>query len=346
MDTSLITLVENPLDKQYIFNIGSSNINTKTIIVDKKYTNKFYSYPFGTTRTRFARNDPFDIKWSNNEIFITKNNNSSSNNGWNINLKIWYPPDVKLSELNIISLIPFNYGIIQKYNLEKEHYKYGLVIPFFSRADYVQQFLTSLQKSDLSDCLMVFVDESMTKDVDDDHVSVNSMISSFVGNNLIKIYKNKHGNMFDSILTGWDVLYRYCDFMVTLDSDTLVKENWLEKITESFITAEQDSNNDFILCSGFNVESQRHYVIEKRDIYIIKGSVGGCNMFFRKKIYPDYIRRTLISHKWDTNIISYIKELNGIFVTTNPSVIQHIGKVSSGHRNDVNTSWDHSNDYE
>ena len=55
-------------------------------------------------------------------------------------------------------------------------------------------------------------------------------------------------------------------------------------------------------------------------------------MFFHKDIYPDYIRKTLISYKWDSNIISFIKELGGVIGTTNPSVIQHIGEYSSGHR--------------
>jgi len=61
-------------------------------------------------------------------------------------------------------------------------------------------------------------------------------------------------------------------------------------------------------------------------------------MFFHKNIYPDYIRKTLISHKWDSNIISYIQELGGIIGTTNPSVIQHIGEISSGHRDDLTNS--------
>ena len=71
--------------------------------------------------------------------------------------------------------------------------------------------------------------------------------------------------------------------------------------------------------------------------------MGGCNMFFHKDIYPDYIRKTLISYKWDSNIVSYIQELGGIIGTTTPSVIQHIGEVSSGHRDDqMDSSYDRS----
>ena len=101
--------------------------------------------------------------------------------------------------------------------------------------------------------------------------------------------------------------------------------------------------NPFVLASGFNTETERHRIIERRSQYILKNSVGGCNMFFHKDIYPDYIRKTLISYKWDSNIVSYIKELGGIIGTTTPSVIQHIGEVSSGHRDDpMNSSCDKS----
>ena len=68
-------------------------------------------------------------------------------------------------------------------------------------------------------------------------------------------------------------------------------------------------------------------------------------MFFHKNIYPDYIRKTLISYKWDSNIVSYIQELGGVIGTTNPSVIQHIGEISSGHRDIISKSIYDKSDY-
>jgi hypothetical protein len=121
-------------------------------------------------------------------------------------------------------------------------------------------------------------------------------------------------------------------------------KDWINKIDISFQAMKNDyPNNPFILASGFNTETQRHCVIEKKSEYILKNSIGGCNMFFHKDIYPDYIRKTLISYKWDSNIISYIQGLGGIIGTTNPSVIQHIGEFSSGHRDEpINSGYDRS----
>lgn len=99
-----------------------------------------------------------------------------------------------------------------------------------------------------------------------------------------------------------------------------------------------------ILLSGFNVESKRHSIIEKKENFIIKNSVGGCHMFFPKDMYTKSIRRCLISHKWDSNIVESVKEFNTKIITTNPSVIQHIGINTSINRHD-NGCFDEATDY-
>jgi hypothetical protein len=332
--SQIFRMVHRIMQNEIIFPIGVSNQNSITIQLTgpKDYSKKWYTYPFGDTRTRFQKENPFAIEFSkeNNAITITKIKSNSKNlwgDGWKIPLQLWYPHDA--SDF----IIPPNYGRLIRHGIKKKFYRYGLVIPFFSRANYVKEFLESLNQSDLSNCLVVFMDESLTKDVNEDHIVVHSLIKNFKIPNLIKVFKTRHGNMFDSILTGWDMIYPFCDYLITLDSDTIMHKNWISKIDASFNAMKNDyPGNSFVLASGFNTETERHRIIERRSQYILKNSIGGCNMFFHKDIYPDYIRKTLISYKWDSNIISYIQALGGIIGTTNPSVIQHIGEVSSGHR--------------
>ena len=339
--------VRKIMENEIIFPIGTSNENSITIQLTsrKDYSKKWYIYPFGDTRIRFQKNNPFDIHFSTetNSITITKIKSNSKHlwgKGWRFDLKLWYPHEV--SDF----VIPPNYGRLIRNGIKKKSYKYGLVVPFYSRANYVKEFLDSLKQSDMSNCLIVFMDESMTKDVNEDHIACHNLIKNFKIPNLIKVYKNRHGNMFDSILTGWDMIYPFCDYLITLDSDTIMRTDWISKIDESYREIKNDfPENNFIICSGFNAETERHSVIEKKPNYILKNSIGGCNMFFHKGLYPDIIRKTLISYKWDSNIISYIQTLSGIIGTTNPSVIQHIGEVSSGHRDDENNSIYDRSDY-
>ena len=217
--------VHRIMQNEIIFPIGDSNENTLTIQLTspKDYSNKWYIYPFGDTRTRFQKDNPFVIQFSSetNILLITKIKSNSKHlwgDGWKIPLQLWYPHDA--SDF----IIPPNYGRLIRNNVKKKFYKYGLVVPFFSRANYVKEFLESLHQSDLSNCVVIFMDESLTKDVNEDHIAVNSLIKNFKIPNLIKVFKNKHGNMFDSILTGWDMIYPFCDHLITLDSDTIMRK--------------------------------------------------------------------------------------------------------------------------
>jgi hypothetical protein len=343
--SQIFRMVGKIMENEIIIPIGASSENSLTIQLSnqKDYSKKWYIYPFGDTRTRFKKDNPFSINYSSEtkSITITKIKSNSKNlwgDGWKIPLQLWYPHEV--SDF----IIPPNYGRLIRYNIKKKYYKYGLVVPFFNRANYVKEFLEFLENSDLADCLIVFMDESLTKDTNEDQIAVNSLIKNFKIPNLIKVFKNRHGNMFDSILTGWDMIYPFCEYLITLDSDTIMKKDWISKIDMSFQAMKNDyPGNLFLLTSGFNTITERHSIIEKRSEYILKNSVGGCNMFFHKDIYPDYIRKTLISYKWDSNIVSYIQELGGVIGTTTPSVIQHIGKISSGHRYDsIDSGYDRS----
>jgi hypothetical protein len=307
--------------------------------------------PFGTSRTRFETRKVLDIsttfiknidemnRWevrlikNKTELCRSRNERLFYEDTFKIPLELWIPPPPRPLTLDALyTLFPQNYGTIECSLIsEKPKYTLGIVVPFYSRADYVLQFLTSLKNTNLDDCLIVFVDESMTKNVDEDHIEVNKLVKGFemINVSIIKVYKNVHGNMFDSILYGMDFLYTYCEFLSTIDSDTIHKPDWIESLFEGHRECTEDHPGCDILLSGFNTVTTRHTVREKRNKYILKDSVGGCHMLFSKEMYIKSIRRCMISHKWDSNIIESVREFGTKVVTTNPSVVQHIGVTTS-----------------
>lgn len=311
--------VKRIMENEIIFPVGVSNENSITIQLtnNKDYSKKWYIYPFGDNRMRFQKDNPFEINYSPESkiITITKIKNNSKylwGNGWNIPLQLWYPHDVT----NFI--IPPYYGTIKCNKIVKKYNKYGLVIPFLSHSNYIKEFLESLSQADLTECLIVIIDEYI-----EDRICVNNLIKNFKIPNLIKVYKNKNinGNIFESILTGLDMIYPFCEYLIILSPNIIMQKDWISKIDESYCNIKNDyPGNPFILISGFNAD----IIIDKEKSYILKNNIGGLNMFFHKNIYPDYIRKTIISNLWDFNITSYIEELGGIIGTTNPSVIQYI----------------------
>lgn len=341
--------------------------------IDNFYTNPFgcksigYQYPdcfiyLFSIENKFIENDEIIYHY---KIKILRNNdiiNNSINqkyfwiNGWKHNLSItgFNYNFYKIEDLNINlikSILPINYANINlNLNcLNIDIIKCGIVIPIFSRYEYLKLCLESLKKSKIKNCFIILVDESLTKNVNDDHLKCNELVKNFeyCDNIVLKIFKKNHGNMFDSILRGMDILYRFTNYLITIDSDTIQKENWINLLINTYEIAKKENINTNLLLTGFNtINTGMHTISKEFDNYYLKNSFGGCNMFFERKIYLNFIRYCLNSYKWDTNIINLLKKNNTLFIATKPSVIDHIGNESSGHRsNDNNKTHDYAFDY-
>ena len=340
--------------------------------------------PYGTTRIRFGYPEMFTyqldlIEKGKYTLTITRSIKIVSpqtakffyGKGWNFDLVISFIPtsastdivDEKFGEKICSEILPKNY--IRQPLLhysgncnERSRFDIGILVPIFSRNDYLEKFLLSLrstQPEDLSRCVLLFMDESVSENslnpTNSDRQKVNNTISSFINDNClpcqaIVITKRQHGNMFDSILRGFDILCHYCDFLSTIDSDTIMKHNWISKLLETVKDIEHDQGEEKYILSGFNtLNAHRHLIEYDWKNYVEKKSVGGCHLMFRSKHYEE-LRCALNSYKWDTNLIGHAKRLGyGIYVTK-PSVIEHIGYESSGHRqSSVNDAVDISCDF-
>jgi hypothetical protein len=323
--------------------IGNSKEDTLCITLPDTihFSNTFLTDPFGSNRMRFQYPEVFHYMLYKNQLTITKNkrnvsrvtSNLFNEKGWNFPLTVSNIPDNTEWNINteIEKILSKDYATVSINNVIQKSYLYGIVMPTFGRCDYVSKSLESLRNSTLpkSETLLVVVDESMTKEVDADKKETKRWIEGFdiEGLAIIKIYKKKHGNMFDSLLTGLDLIYPKCKYVMNLDSDTIHKKDWLKTVNDVYNLAENDYPNKLIVITGYN--SNSHEIEEKKERYIIKKSVGGCHIFFKSVDYVNYLRYTLISNKWDTNLYEQVKRLDGIIVSTNPSVIEHIGEISS-----------------
>lgn len=341
-------------------NIGKSNFNKKKYVLRSKLDlpNKIVTYPFGSNRTRFQFPEMFkyelnklevDNNFNNYELIVERYDRPNCpktakffwSDGWTFDLYISFIPEIDISNSflepsTISNLLPYKYGNITV-DLPENYIrpKIGIVMPIFNRYEYLKKCFDSLSKTNLSECILVLVDESMTKEIDDDKKKVNLLVKEFEKNDaiVIKIFKNNHGNMFDSILHGFDLLSPLCQYLITIDSDTIQKTDWIDKLKNTYQIIKKDYPKEKLLLSGFNtITTNFHKILEDREYYMLKTSVGGCQMFFESKLYLKILRYTLISYKWDTNLVKNLKDNNGIVCVTKPSVIDHLGCISSGHR--------------
>ena len=343
-----------------IIYIGKSDNKTKQIFIETGLllSSDFISCPFGSTKTRFQNAELFSYTieqlscdedgMKQYSIVVAKKNVTRKNcphmfsfvtgtGGWDIELyALNIPEECDAITKNLCTFFPEDYvAKIVLPQIIQPRYCVGIVVPVYSRCVCLEQFLKSIKKSKMSDFILLFMDESMTKGVvDNDRINVNQLIKDFdIGNTcgcVVKLFKSKHGNMNDSILRGLDALANICDYVSTIDSDTIQSEKWISTCIETHKKLTDIYPERPIILSGFNtINSGKHQVIEQHDDYVIKKSVGGCHMFFTPKIYFSIVRPTIISYKWDTNIITNLVKYNGVVATTRPSVVDHIGYNTS-----------------
>lgn len=208
--------------------------------------------------------------------------------------------------------------------------KLGIVIPVYNRPQYLKQCIDSLQSARIPEgVLIIFIDDRST----DKEVSL-LLRANMESLNATVITNAKNEGVCYSLKKGIDqCLLNGCDLIINLDSDAIVRPDFIEKIL-----AIKERFPDKIV-TGFNCltrnanGTERHPVIEQGDGWNIKKSVGGINMCFDRKQYESWILPALEKGikrlcNWDAEACKN----SGGAVCVVPSVVQHIGTHSSmGH---------------
>lgn len=202
----------------------------------------------------------------------------------------------------------------------------GLVIPTFNRPEYLKTSLASLRGSRLEDVLVVVVDDASSEPMTLEMVKHLTL----PGVPVIRIFKRRRKGFsaHESLRLAWDLLSgKYgCRFLCCLDSDTVVKPDWLVRM-RSLFDRERPRRGPLIV-TGFN--AQPHPVLSEAADFYFKKVVGGISMFFDRDMYREVVRPNLKLEPatgvgWDWHVIYEMERRGYPFLCTKPSVVQHIG---------------------
>lgn len=209
--------------------------------------------------------------------------------------------------------------------------KIGLLITTYNRPEYLRQCLASVKNADLSQvsCVLVVDDCSTDKET-------IRLINDFEldGVELIKAFSKENRSIKGSLLFGLDLLFNSCSLVTNLDGDAIVTRNFIDvllKLDDKF----PDCIKTGFCCYTKNKNgSERHLVLETGDTYTKRKSVGGINMMFDKIRYEKYVRPALIKSieqnlNWDDHTCRASMADGKEIITTQPSIVQHIGYDSS-----------------
>lgn len=192
----------------------------------------------------------------------------------------------------------------------------GLLIPIYNRPEYLKRCLDSLAHVDYPpDTVVMLIDDGST---DKETIALFNAATFPV-----MTIKHRHANRGIKLTMafGYEFLFTFCDVVINLDSDAIVKPNFITRLLELH---KQFPNK---IISGFNSKNTtgkdlRNPIIREYDTYIEKRFANGINMLLSK--CPDLSK----GGNWDFNLSS--KETSCI--VAKPSLVQHIGLNSTmGH---------------
>jgi len=204
--------------------------------------------------------------------------------------------------------------------------KYGIVMTCFNRPEYLSRTLESLKNSDLSDTIICIVDDHSSD------INTQQLIHNFYVSNqsceIIKLHNDINIGGCLSLRKGLEEIKDKCEYLCNVDSDVLVKYNWLKELESVNNASMHAFNKRMNITSGFNCTTTcLHKIVSEYPTFYTKQTIGGINMFFNQETYDNIINPVLStnSRKWDWDICSKATYLECPITITKPSVIQHIG---------------------
>lgn len=220
----------------------------------------------------------------------------------------------------------------------------GIIIPIFNRPEYVAATFASLLVAHYQghEVMFILINDSST---DKDILVIISEFASVMREKesvqITVVNRARNKGVRKNILDGVEVAIGLgCTLFLNLDSDAIVKPEFLHTLVSLRNVRPE------CIVSGFNAISEVNPVKVHHAWYVEKDYANGINMLFDKEQYEKYVRPSLqIVGNWDQQTSFRCQAENIPFLVTSPSVVQHIGMVSSMGHTDNGVKADQADDF-
>ncbi|MEO6523835.1 MAG: DUF5672 family protein [Mucilaginibacter sp.] len=216
----------------------------------------------------------------------------------------------------------------------------ALLITTFNRPGYLQKCLSSLKYADLSQLSVILIIDDGSTDTET-LIIIDSFAETLGFDNINVIKSAENEGIKKSLLLGYELLFGIdydnnicdrrkfaCDIVINLDSDAIVRKDFVAKLLEAYAKYSHKSK----IITGFHSTtknangSERHLIIDRDELTYLKRSVGGINICIDKEVYIKAVKPALLMPgNWDHNACLS----SGGAYCLKESVIDHIGFKSS-----------------
>lgn len=214
--------------------------------------------------------------------------------------------------------------------------KVVLIMPVFARPEYLLRCTDSLDNLVMAPSEIVFIDDASSD------LEITHILDHYGRHNDARVERHTiNKGVREAVKTGCKIAFDelYADLVVVLDSDAIVKPDFLDRIVYLH-------NKYGNICSGFNAYNKINPIESVDKNVVFKKHVNGINVCFNKEQYDKYVAPSLeVVGNWDYNTSLKYQADNKLFSITAPSVVQHIGLVSSMGHTDNGVKPDFAYDY-
>lgn len=203
--------------------------------------------------------------------------------------------------------------------------KLALLIPFHNRPDTFRKCLESLPSYP---CTVILINDCST-----DYETIEIANNFTLKGAKVELHNfSRNAGVKGALKYGYEYAFKTHDIVINLDSDCIVTPDFFTRILS--LRAKHKE-----IISGFNSsDNKRNPIIEERSNYLKKRFVNGACLCVNHELYAKYIELSLRKPgNWDYNT----SLLAGSCVVAKPSLVQHIGMVSSmGHSDNPDVALD------
>ncbi len=201
-------------------------------------------------------------------------------------------------------------------------YSIGVVIPIFNRSRYLKRTFESLADSILPEYTSLILIDDASTDTDTIKLFQEFTMPKI---RIIRVRNKTNKGVADNLKFGWNYFMNEgYDIFTNLDSDAVVKQDWLLKL----LLLREKCPNEII--SGFQIQNASTVdIIHEEPDCRVTNFCSGINLMFDIGNFALIMEALEANEMWDFKLGEMMHEKKRYYFTTKPSVIQHIGLNSS-----------------
>ena len=219
-----------------------------------------------------------------------------------------------------------------------------ICISVFNRLQYTMKSIASLHKVIQNKIPVVFMDDHSD--------TINTAaIREYITEQGMTNYKYYYNERNLGIERGVFFLPYMVDttYMYISDNDVIYGSRFYETLQTTIKTMQELSNNTIV--SLF--DAPEHKIINSyNDDYNIKATLGGVSMLVKKDYFVKALSYVVMNDfcnsaktSWDWGATEYVKQNNGLMLSTKNSYVQHIGEEGLHSRKNIPNSFVKSNNF-